>query len=339
MFRPPFCPYSDCESHSDSLEFAWRSRGKYFRKCDGRWVRRFSCKVCSRRFSTQSFKTDYRWKKPKLHFHVFDLFVSKVTIRQMARINNVRRPTIERRLRRLGLVCRRFHDLALAQVRLNGGISGVYQIDELETYEKDRRLSPVTLPVLIERHSYFVIHGETATMAARGNLTPSYKRKKERRDRRIGVRRSGSRIAVINSLQRMKAAHRPGVGISLESDRKTSYGKEFRRIAGTLPFSHRQVSSKKKRDKSNPLFPINHTLALMRDSISRLVRRTWAASKLRARLDLHFWIWACYRNYIRGITVLTETTPAQALGVQKRAWNRVDLLRWRWPQIEMKLGQ
>jgi transposase-like protein len=339
MFRPPFCPFSNCESQASLCVFSWKSRGKYFRKCDGRWVKRYSCKVCNRRFSTQSFKTDYRWKKPKLHFRVFDLFVSKVTMRQMARINNVRRPTIERRLRRLGLVCRKFHDIALANAELRGGIGGVFQLDELETYETDRRLSPVTMPVLIERHSYFVIHGETATMAARGNLTPRYREKKKRRDQSIGVRRSGSRTAVINSLNRLVSVHRPGVGITFESDRKSTYQKEFRNIAGPLFHRHRLVSSKKRRDKTNVLFPINHTLAMMRDSISRLVRRTWAASKLRGRLDLHFWIWACYRNYIRGITVLTRTTPAQALGVLPRAWNRVDLLRWRWPQIGLNWGQ
>ncbi len=339
MFQPPFCPYSDCESQSSSQTFSWRSRGHYFRKCDGRWVKRYSCHVCERRFSTQSFKTDYRWKKPKLHYRVFDLFVSKVTMRQMARINNVRRPTIERRLRRLGLVCRKFHDLALSQARLRGGIHGVYQLDELETYEQDRRLSPVTMPVLIERSSYFVIHGETATMAARGNLTPGYREKKEERDLRIGKRRSGSRAAVVHSLNRLLSNHRPDLGITLESDRKTTYQTEFRRLAGPRFLCHRRVSSKRKRDKSNTLFPINHTLAMMRDSISRLVRRTWAASKLRQRLDLHFWIWACYRNYIRGITVLTRTTPAQALGVMKRAWKRTDLLRWRWPQIGFGLGQ
>jgi hypothetical protein len=254
-------------------------------------------------------------------------------MRQMARIHHVRRPTVERRLRRLGLVCQRFHEVALNQAGRRGGIDGVYQLDELETYETDRRLSPVTMPVLIERHSYFVIHGETAAMAARGNLTPGYREKKKRRDQRIGIRRSGSRAAVINSLNRLMSVHCPEAGITLESDRKTTYRKEFRRIAGPLYCCHRLVSSRKKRDKTNTLFPINHTLAMMRDSISRLVRRTWAGSKTRQRLDSHFWIWACYRNYIRGITVLTKTTPAQAIGVLKRGWNRVDLLRWRWPQI------
>ena len=339
MFRPPFCPFLDCESKQGIFEFCWRSRGKYFRKCDGRWVRRFSCKVCERRFSTQTFKTDYRWKKPRLHYRLFDLFISKVTMRQMARIHGVRRPTVERRLRRMGMVCREFHALALAQAKRRGGIVGTFQLDELETYETDRRLSPVTMPVLIERHSYFVVHGETAPMAARGNLTTSLRKKKELRDKRFGKRRSGSRNAVVNTLRRLKEVHSSEAAMSLESDRKHSYRTEFKRIAGSQFACHIRISSKKLRDKSNELFPINHTLAMMRDNISRLVRRTWAASKIRQRLDLHFWMWVCYRNYVRGITVQTKTTPAQAIFVLRRAWRREGILRWRWPQISLNLGQ
>lgn len=333
MFIPPFCPYLECLTNCSGTSFTWRRRGRYFRICDGRWVNRFSCNTCERRFSTQTFKTDFRWRKPKLHFRVFDLFISKVTIRQIARIQKVKRPTIERRLVRLGQVCKDFHFQCLAQTRSNGGMFGEFVLDELETYETDRRLSPVTMPVIIQRHSFFVVHGETATLPARGNLTKRYREKKKARDSKEGVRRSGSKLAVRRTLQAWKRVHTRSWGMTLATDMKTSYAKEFKKVAGGQFFCHKTTHSRKKRDKSNLLFPINHTFAMMRDSISRLVRRTWAASKKRGRLDLHFWIWVSYRNYIRGITVSTRTTPAQAAGVQWRQWNREDLLRWRWPSI------
>ena len=333
MFQPPFCPYSDCCTQQERVPFTWRHRGKYFRQCDGRWVRRFSCNTCDRRFSTQTFKTDFRWRKPKLHFHVYDLFISKVTIRQIARIKKVRRPTIERRLLRLGRVCKDFHSVCLGQAKAKGGLFGEFVLDELETYETDRRLSPVTMPVVVQRHSFFVVHGETAPLPARGKLSEYHRRKKEARDEKVGKRKSGSKEAVRNTLQRLRSVHSRNWGISLATDKKTTYRTEFIKIAGPQFRCHRTTSSKAKRDRANLLFPINHTFAMMRDSISRLVRRTWAASKLRQRLDLHFWIWVTYRNYIRGITVSTETTPAQAAGVQFGAWDRTDLLRWRWPEI------
>ncbi len=338
MFNPPFCPILDCPTHSHKIAFTWRKRGFYSRKCDGRRVRRYSCNTCNHRFSAQTFKTDFRWRKPKLHFRLFDLFISKVTIRQMARITRVRRPTVERRLLRLGQTCKDFHAQVLNQLKDRGGIRGIFQLDELETYEQNRRLSPVTMPVLIERSSYFVIHGETAAMAARGGLSSGWEKKKKRLEKSRGVRKSGSSNSVRNSLKRLREIHKPSVGIHLQTDQKASYRTISREILKDQLQSHSTTSSKAKRDKDNLLFPINHTFAMMRDSISRLVRRTWAASKSRLRLETHFWIWVAYRNYIRGVTVRTKTTPAQALGVLVRAWGRVDLLRWKWPQIGLTEG-
>ncbi len=338
MFRPPFCPIIDCPSRLNQSVFSWRFRGTYRRKCDGRKIRRFSCNVCMKHFSTQTFKTDYRWRKPKLHFRLFEHFVSKVTMRQMARIHGVRRPTVERRLRQLAKTCRRFHQQVLQNHQANGGLRGIFQLDELETFETDRRLQPVTMPVIIERSSYFVVYGETAPLGARGNLTPIYARRKLKYEISKGVRHSGSLEAVQNSIYKLKEAHSPSHRIHLQSDKKTTYRKEFRRIVGSQIFCHSTTSSKVRRDKKNLLFPINHTFAMMRDSISRLVRRTWAASKKRQRLDSHFWIWLAFRNYIRSITVRAKVTPAEVIGVQNQSWTQVELLKWRWPKINPRLG-
>ena len=131
----------------------------------------------------------------------------------------------------------------------------------------------------------------------------------------------------------------PGQALNFQSDRKTSYQSLFRDLAGRRYGSHLRVHSKKKRDRMNALFPINHTFAMMRDSVSRLVRRNWAASKLRERLEVHFWVWAVYRNYVRGITVKTTTTPGMALGVVGKALRPEDVLRWRWPLRMESWGQ
>jgi hypothetical protein len=52
-------------------------------------------------------------------------------------------------------------------------------LDELETFEHSRRLSPVTMPVLIERKSYFIVDLQTAPLPCRGRLS-----EKDRRRRR-----------------------------------------------------------------------------------------------------------------------------------------------------------
>lgn len=338
-FTPPFCPYPECGSRSSSQVFTWYRRGSFRRKCDGRYVARFSCKTCGRRFSFQTYRFDYRWRIPRLHRQLFHLFVAKVTMRQMARMLNVRRPTVERRLLRLGEHCRRLHRDFLDRRLPQQGLTGIFQLDELETFETDRRLKPVTMPILIERNSYFVVSADVAPLGARGHLSPALKVRQERFEAREGVRRSGSVDAVTQCFQDLaRFHHREGV-IHLESDRKSSYRRIFRELIGKRFGSHTTVHSKKKRDHCNRLFPINHTLAMMRDGISRLVRRSWGASKRRDRLLVHFWIWLVYRNYVRGITVKTKVTPAMALGVTQRPCQVDELLRWRWPWRMPQCGQ
>ena len=93
---------------------------------------------------------------------------------------------------------------------------------------------------------------------------------------------------------------------------------------------HERHSSTARRDYGNPLFPINHTLAMMRDGISRLVRRSWAAAKLRQKLELHAWIWIAWRNYVRGITNRwPRRTPAMVLGVEAKRWRPSEICAWR----------
>jgi transposase-like protein len=335
MFHPKFCPKSQCPSRSTNSAFRYKRRGLYSRKCDGRKVQRFQCLVCKSSFSSQTFRTDYQWHKPGLHLRVFEGLVSKTSLRQMARILEVRRPTVERRFRRLGVQAKAFHQAMLRRANAGAGINGVFQLDEQETFETDRRLRPVTFPVLIERSSYFVVHGQAAPMGCRGKLTARKREQRIKMEAEEGRRKSGSKGAVLSCFQALQEAHELGVGIDLQTDKKSSYNRLFKKAVGKQFASHQAVSGRAPRCYGSTLFPINHTLAMMRDGISRLVRRSWCVSKLRSRLEQHFWVWVAYRNYIRGITVKTSTTPAQALGVARSAWTKIELTRWRWPELMM----
>jgi hypothetical protein len=145
----------------------------------------------------------------------------------------------------------------------------------------------------------------------------------------LGKRRSGSRRAVEGCLGTLKRKLPVDARVCLESDRKQAYRASVRRVLG-CGVEHTGFSSKARRDYGNPLFPINHTLAMLRDGVSRLVRRTWAASKRAARLELQLWIWACWRNYVRPITNDTPgVTAAMAAGVMHRPIGKDELLGWR----------
>jgi hypothetical protein len=299
------------------------------RACDGRIVQRFKCLICWRYFSTQTFRLDYRLHKPTIHLLIFDAFISKVTQRQAARNLDCTRKTVVHRLKLLSGHGRAFQDQALALVVKRGGLRGDFQLDELETHEHSRRLSPVTMPVLAETHSYFVVHHEVAPLPCRGKLKPRELEKKLQRERREGRRRSGSRAAVEKCFRRLAHLVAPDAHITISTDFKTTYPGVLREVM-QHPYQHVQHSSTAVRDYGNPLFPINHTFAMFRDGLSRLVRRSWGASKMRAWLDSHAWIWVVYRNYIRGITNRARfTTPAMALGVVADRYTKNTFFEWR----------
>ena len=327
-FRPRRCPHSDCASVS-LRGFRYRRHGCFSRACDGRSVQRFRCRTCRRTFSTQTFRLDYRLRKPALHFHLMGLFASKVTHRQSARILHCTRRTVARRLALLGSHCQAFHRRMLARARARCGLLGVFQLDELETFEHNRRLAPVTMPILIGRKSYFIVDLKTAALPCRGGLSKSDRIKKEEREKASGKRTSGSREAVEACFRTLAEVHFPRGPVSVETDRKPSYATSLRRIFGRRLF-HERTHSREKRNYANPLFPINHTLAMARDSVSRLVRRTWAASKKRERLAWHAWIWAVWRNYVRPITNdAPMVSAAMVAGVARRRWRIPQVCAWR----------
>lgn len=327
-FQPPHCPRDDCPSLRTGHR-RWCFKGRYPRACDGRTVQRFLCLECRRTFSTQTFRVDYRLKKPNLHHDLIGPFVSKVTHRQAARVLGCSRKTLAHRLELLGAHCRDFHLRRLRLARDRGGLWGVFQLDELETFEHSRRLAPVTMPVLIERKSYFVVDLESGELPCRGGLSEGDRARKEERERELGRRRSGSRGAVTKCFEILFDHHAKKGPVRVQTDKKSSYPRILSKRFGAR-LEHERHSSKARRDYQNPLFPINHTLAMMRDGISRLVRRTWAASKLRARLERHAWIWVVWRNYVRGITNRSpRVTPAMVLGVEGKRWRPSEICAWR----------
>jgi transposase-like protein len=327
-FRPDRCPRPDCPS-SSSGHRRWCRKGRFLRVCDGRLVQRFLCLECKRTFSTQTFRVDYRMKKPRLNLSLLGPFISKVTHRQAARVLGCSRGTVAHRLELLGEHCERFHRWRLSKARGKILSSSIFQLDELETFEHNRRLAPVTVPVLLERKSYFVIDLKTASLPARGGLRKRDRERKEAREKMHGRRKSGSVRAVEGCIRTLSEACPIGAPIRIQTDRKETYPSILKRHL-KCGIVHERHSSTARRDYANPLFPINHTLAMMRDGISRLVRRTWAASKLKEKLERHAWIWAVWRNYVRTVTNRTPgITPAIALGIEEKRWRMSEICAWK----------
>ena len=328
QFQPRFCP---CESpeHQAHPGFQYQRRGTYKRACDGRTVQRFQCKICKRMFSTQTFRVDYRLHKPALDHEIFLKFVGKVTQRQAARDLKCDRRMIARRLKRFGKHCKAFHERALHARGESKPWEGRFLLDELETYEHNRRLKPLTVPVLVHKPSHCILHAAVGTLPPRKPLSKANQKKLAELEGVAGKRRSQSREKVAECFDVLKQIVPPTGAVIVSTDEKHTYRTLLKKRFGDR-LVHQTTNSKEPRSYWNPLFVVNHTFAMLRDGLSRLVRRNWAASKQREKLGWHLSIYIAWRNYVRPITNLRRFESAgMVAGLVPAMLEVSELLQWK----------
>jgi hypothetical protein len=203
-----------------------------------------------------------------------------------------------------------------------------YLFDELETFE-DKSICPLTVPVLIEKASKLVVATGVASIrrvAVRGSKKQKWLALHEQEN---GVRKDLGRACVHKVLRRFRKLL-DGQAATLITDQKGLYAALSRSLFGGQ-VAHEAYSGKLARTTWNPLFPINHTDAMLRDNCGRLRRRSWLVSKQGACLLLQLQLFTAYRNWHRKRTNDDEDgrTPAVVLGTQARQLDWSELLAWR----------
>ena len=286
---------------------------------------RFQCKHCHKGFSRQTFRMSYRDHKPDRNLALFKALASGLGLRQTARIIGLSVICTEQKFRKIARHCRRFN------LNLRGPLEsgGTLVFDELETFEGRRGVRPLSVPMLIERDSRYIIWAESAPIRPHGRKSKARERAVRDEEARFGPRKDLSRRSVERTLRRgadlLEAAHR----VILHSDEKPTYPGIAREVFGAARLEHWCTNSELGRDTWNPLFPINHTEAMGRDSCGRLRRDSWLVSKKRRYLDLGMQLWMAWRNYVRRRFNYDEASPAQQLGFVSRRLTAGELLSWR----------
>ena len=325
MFQPPRCPYRSCSRHLDPTPDAFSRHGQYHPKCRPHPVSRFRCRACLRTFSRQTFRMDYRDHRPDLNARLFQSLASGVGLRQTARNLRLSLRSTELKFRKIARHLRRLN----LNLRANLPAGSQLQLDELETYEGRRNGRPLSVPVVIEAKSRFVIWAESATIRPRGKMTPARRLAIREDEARFGRRRDRSRSSVRRSLARAAELTGSLERVQLDTDQKSSYVGLARAAFGRTRLVHRRTSGKLPRTTANPLFPINHTEAMARDLLGRLRRESWLVSKKRRYLDLGLHLFMAYRNLVRRRFNFDQESPAELLGFLPRRITEVEALSWR----------
>ena len=327
MFNPPRCPYRHCAFHqAPEAHRPWyRRHGTYQPLCRPHPIPRFRCLGCRRTFSRQSFRMDRHDHRPDLNPKLVQLLASGVGLRQSARLLGLSRRCLELKSRKLARHLRRLH-LSL-QSPLPPGAA--LQFDELETFEGLRTLRPLSVPLLIEKRSRYVVWAQAAPIPARHERTRHGRRRSEEL-RSSGRRRDGSRAACRRTLARGAALAQKLDPLQIQTDQKRSYPALIRQAFGTArTIVHGRTKSTRRRDVTNPLFPINQTEALARDLMGRLRRQSWLVSKKRRYLDLALALFMAWRNLVRRRFNDDEGSPAEFLGFVPRRMSEQELCSWR----------
>lgn len=280
------CPQPSCAA----LIPHTMKRGFYVTQWNHQRVRRYQCHHCRKHFSTHTFKSTYRQKKPYVNEQVFRCYCSAVTQRRTAKLLHLNPKTVVRKFLILAELARKEHEKrTLEQAPRPREVF----FDELLSFEHTR-LKPLSIALAVDPERR-ILDVSVAQSHYQGRLSSIAMRK-------YGPRPDESheaRKSVLSTLQTLCAS-----GSTIVSDRKPQYEKEIREA---LPgIKHEQVENRgsrllrllnaKRRNEKDRMFALNHVAALIRHDLSRMLRKVWVTTKKKQCLEQHLMLYVAYHN-------------------------------------------
>ncbi len=213
-----------------------------------------------------------------------------ISLRRAAKHLGIHRTTVERKLRYLARKAR-----ARNQKFLKSRKNKVrhLQFDDLITIEHTK-LKALTVSIAVDAHTRQVLGAKVARIGSFGHLANLSRKKYGRRTNRHS-----------HALEALFQTIAPSVMANalIESDEHMRYpefvrhylpNREYKRYKGGRGCIAGQGELKKL--GYDPLFVLNHTCAMFRANINRLIRKTWCTTKKPGRLQMHLEIFIDYYN-------------------------------------------
>jgi transposase-like protein len=300
------CTNEKCEYHKNTDEgIVFFKQSGFYKLKDGRKVRRLQCKLCGKKFSTNTFKDTYCQKRPDLNKPIVDLLSSSVTIRRTAKLLKCNRKTVARKLIFAGNKFKKLHGIFLENLFTNH-----VQFDEMETYIHTKA-KPASVSLAVCGNTGKIIDVLACKMPAKGYLATIGRDKYNwTSDDRATC--TSSVIATVSTVTHEN--------VMIVSDKKRSYpnlihaqiphaeiiqiksrGKKVDpEIIESLIVGEPSVEEGRKLKSFDMMFLLNHTCAKIRADMARMRRRTWASSKSLEFLNHHLMV---YLGWVNGYDV------------------------------------
>ena len=264
--------------------------GFYRRKSDSKRIQRYHCLRCNLTFSAASKDPAYHQNKRRLNYKILIGASSLNSIRRMAKTYHTTRKTIARKLEFLGICCKKKHQ---TEIKTPSYQSDHIQFDEIHTIEHTK-CKPYVVSVAVCVHSRKILGIAGATAPASGHLAKiAYKK--------YGYRPDTRRQALMKLFERIKPSVHSKTCFS--SDKHPYYKQIVRHYYPNAPYRQMKGATacvagqgELKKAGKDPLFCINHTFAMLRANINRLIRKTWCTTKDPAMLMHHLYIYMRVHN-------------------------------------------
>ena len=265
--------------------------GRFYRESDSRWVQRFRCRHCKKRFSAASFSDEYRLQNRRITPDIKRYLVSGVSQRRVALLLNVSRVTVARRFVLLKNRARNSQLNFLQQLKIMP-IKKV-QFDDLITTEHTK-MKPLTVSIAVDPSSRAILGAKVGRIPAFGPLAKKSRKK-------YGWRASEHRKTLTALFEE----------INLSIDKNAEFRSDEHPLYPQVLLKHFKEASHQtfkggraciagqgelKKVGRDPLFYINHTCAMLRANINRLIRKTWCTTKCPEQLQWHLDIFIDFYN-------------------------------------------
>lgn len=217
------------------------------------------------------------------------LLCSGNSLRSIAFNLGVNVKTVERRVPYLGEKARRKHKKELEKYEKVKEM----QLDDLITKENSK-LKPLSVSIAVDVSSRRILSGKVSQIPAFGKLAAIARKK-------YGMRACHHKKGLKAVFEEIKPIIAPGAIISSdEHQRYPEFIKKYFPSSTHLTYPSERGcivgQGELKKVRFDPLFTINHTCAMLRYRINRLIRRTWCTTKDPARLQDHLDIFINFYN-------------------------------------------
>lgn len=284
----PRCPNSKLSCSSLTMKV-----GHFVRKSDGRRVQRYRCPKCGKNTSEAVNSSCYRQKKRNLNLPILRLLCSSVSQRRIALIFGISRLTVERKFNFLANEAALSNEEFRKQFFIKP-LSEVF-LDEMED-KIHTKCKPAAIALVVTKERKIITH---QTSRIRPKNLKLNRLSKKKYPEWTDNSKEGFRLMLKKITPLLKH------NVIIRSDEKRMYEKA---ISKHMPHScHVRYKSRKavvagqgeiKEGGKDPLFELNHTCAMLRANINRLIRRTWCTSKKLEALQKHIELYTFFHNTV-----------------------------------------